>query len=349
MNRTLLIAIGVAVVVVAGAVVFVLGSGGDDTGSEVNDAVAVDIDGAAGDDDAPDAVIDDEDGDIVVLDDWVTTLAGSGIAMTYDSTSGDGGRTLVSDLLVVDAGGTAQWSVAEAAIRESDGMLVVEPTGDQTLSFQIGDGSYIISMTAVASTISLADDGEAVTIVMDGISSMQSGDDAWTARSLRLLFPGGDDGSIGVVLQDLTLPVSAPRPYGATVSSLGLTFAAAATADESGGPALIGLSLDWGGLVMEADGNVTLQDGAFTGRFDAAIHDILTALDVYHAYDRFDRDVLAGAYAALLADLAANPEGPYTFAMTVAGETVTLEGQERNMPDLALEGIFPLVSFGAIQ
>ena len=349
MNRTLLIAIGVAVVVVAGAVVFVLGSGSDDTESDVNDAVAVDIDGAAADDEAPDAVIDGEGGDIVALDDWVTTLAGSGVAMTYGSTSGEGGSILVSDLLVADAGGTAQWSVAEAAIRESDGMLVVEPTGGQTLSFQIGDGSYLIAMTAVASTISLAEDGGAMTVIMEDISSAETGEDAWSAGSLRLLFPGGDDGSVGVVLRDLTLPVSAPRPYGAIVSSLGLTLAAAATADESGGPALTGLSLDWGGLVMEADGNVTLQDGAFTGRFDAAIHDILTALDVYHAYDRFDRDVLAGAYAALLANVAANPEGPYPFEMTVEGETVTLQGEARNMPDLSLEGVFPLMSFGAIQ
>lgn len=348
MNRTLLTVIGIAAVVIVGAIVFVVGSGGDDPEPVANDNVAANVNDADNAGDPPDAAPPAEDtGALLALEEWVEAFADTGIAISYGDTSVDGNRSMVGNLSIAAAEGVAQWSIGEAALRVSDGALVVQPSGAQTLTFLLGEGRYSIEAVGAAATIGSSDDGNSVIIMVDDVSSAAE-DAGWTAGAMQIMFRTGEEQPASLVLTDIALNESTPRPYGPAISRLEMRFGNDETG-ENDGLVITGLALEWGALVLDASGAVVLDDAGFSGTLNAEIYDILTALDVYHAYDRFERDVLAGAYAALLGDVADNPDGPYAFEITIDNDTLTLEGEGRDMPDLPLEGVLPFLGIGTIQ
>jgi len=325
MNRSLLRALGLAALLALAAC-------GDDSATD---------DGAAEPaDDIADALLSEPPAigaadAAAIMEEWAAPLRDAGYRIDFEA-----GGALLTALTIASPDGGAVWSSASARVVEADaGALVLAPEGPQQLTLNIGDRSLSAAFEAAALRVA-AGSGELRFAFADVTNDHGTiGTFDVTAR------PSPESATLfELAAGDYIIAPDRAGPLGPEIESMTATLDGTTAAN--GDIVVSSLALHWGLLELEATGTIALDDsGAVSGRFDAAITDILAVLDAIRASVALDRGAMAEIYAAILEEMGAAPEvGAREFQISVDAGAVTLLGEERGIPDLELGVLAPFLA-----
>lgn len=313
--------------------------GGDDDGD--GDAPAAG-DAAAGDNaGAPDA---DQAGSGANLQDFEAWAAPLRDARTASiGAEGDGDLANVTIASPGEAGLVWRADTARIVNTSADG-IVLAPDGQ---AIQIGAGGYALAIDAGRVEISSAEGSEetpasVVLEASDVVVNPDAGEAASTIADLEVAMHAADEaGAVGrLTARGMTLGGDSARPFGNVVDELTLAFAPAA---DGTGLTISAVRVRWGSLDLEGTGALAVDpSGAVSGELVAEVFDILTPLDTYHAYSRFDREVYGAVFAALLEEVGADPDNLQTVTIEIADGVATIPGDARGVPDLQLTDVVPV-------
>jgi hypothetical protein len=257
--------------------------------------------------------------------------------------------------------------MSSARIEPGDARTTLRPTGEATLDVTVGGVTSRRTINTSAMRIDVERDaaGRATSLVVRARELIAAGGDAPLTMAdgeLRLALAAGEGlvparSTATIAVTGLVLPGQAGGPLGTTINALTaeLTFDrgfggwAIATALDAWrlpepGLTISSLQFVWGVLDLAGNGTLTLDaEGRPTGTFAVEIADPLMVLDAFHAVRRFDRDLLADVYAALLEELGRNPTATrLPFTISIAGGNIVLVGADRGIPDIVLGEVGPL-------
>ena len=369
MSRLFLIGAVVAVVAIAAAL-FLINGGGDDAEAPV----AADEAPAAEIAPAQQARAVDTANAAARFEEWAEPLRAVGLTVAGDRVVADGGGLTISGLDIAGPPDGLDWRWSAPSVRMAeagDGGFTLEPEGAQSLSFIVNGAvvTALINSETLRIDVTKGVDGAIRTfnVVFVGLTMEADGGRPITAASgeLRMTFAvtGGvaDTEPISLRLDDLVLPGQSGGPLGATIRSINAALAfersladmapgAALAAWLTGADGLIlrNLVIEWGLLQLTGNGAIGIDEmGRPAGLFEVEIVEVLNVLDAFHAVLRFDRDLLADIYAAILEEMGANPDAPrLPFTIVIGDGRIILRGGARGIGDLVLGTVSPLFRAG---
>lgn len=373
MNRGLVILGGGAILLVAAGVAFVATSGGGGSEAPVAEAPPVTVAGSAPAAPearpAPAAQVDAEA--LARFEAWAEPLRAAGLTVTEETAATDGTAIVLTGLAIAGPPDALAWQLLMPAARIEPGAnagTTLRPTGPAVLDLTVGDVTtrQTIEASALRIDVERNSDNRATSLVLLARDVVIAGDDLpITIESAELRFALAEAGAelvparstATLAVSDLVLPGLANGPLGSRISSLaadltldqgfqGWGIAGALDAWRLAGTviSISNLQLEWGALDLAGTGLLTVDgQGRPAGRLEVAVADPLMVLDAFHVVRRFDRDLLADVYAALLEEIGRDPTAPrLAFTVDIADGNLVVLGADRSIPDVALGTVTPL-------
>ncbi len=366
MNRLLVLVIGIIAVAVMAMAVVLIAGGGRDT-PVVAGLDPTTIGEVTGSESAPVAAT----GEIDVaaearFDAWADPLREAGFTITAATVGSDRDTLVLTGLDIAAPSSALGWHWTASAVRidlAEDGGATATPNGAMTLA--LADGAEPADWPLTADSIELTserDEAGAVSSVAISFANMAVGDaetagQVTAAEALLRSVLGGDSDAAGASnaslhFTELVLPGQSAGPLGSTIQSLDVDVVVADGRSGFGAPwrggggsvTLDNIALEWGALHLAGSGALSADAlGRPTGQLNVDIANILLTLDAYNAVQRFDRDLMADTYAALLFEMANNPEAE-TMPFTIAIEDgqIVLQGQSHGIADIVLGTVSPV-------
>ena len=374
MNRSVVTSGRAAALVVVAAMAFaVAGCGGGDETPPASEPPAVEANQPAAAQPTPPATPVTTDADALArFNAWADPLRAAGLIITEETATTDGTATIVAGLSITGPADPIAWQLRMSAARiepGTNGRTTLRPTAEATLDITADGVTTHRTITTSAMRIDIDRDatGRATALVIRARELTAAGGDAPLTLAdgeLRLALAAGGEliparSTATVTVTDLVLPGQAGGPLGTTIAALTaeITFErsfagwAIATALEGwrlpeAGLTIANLQLEWGALDLIGNGFLTLDsEGRPAGEFQVEIADPLMVLDAFHAFRRFDREVFADVYAALLEELGRDPAATrLPFTISIAEGNIILVGADRGIPDIVLGTVGPLVT-----
>lgn len=371
MDRNVMIFGGGAILVVGAAIAFVVasGDGGSESPAPATLPVAADDRPATPQPAAPGGTDAEA---LARFGAWAEPLRAAGLTVTQETAAADGTATALTGLSIAGPPDAIAWQLVMSSARiepGTDAGVILRPTGPAALDFTVGGVTARRMIDASALRIDVERDsaGAARSLVVRARDLTIEGGDApitLAEGELRLalaeatgeLVPVRSTATVAVT--DLVLPGQAGGPLGTTISTLaadlvfdrgfgGWGLAAALEGWELPGTglSLANLQIEWGALDLTGTGTLTLDsEGRPAGRLLVEVADPLMVLDAFHVVLRFDRDLLADVYAALLQEIGPDPAAArLSFTVEIADGTIVLVGADRGVPDIALGTVQPLL------
>lgn len=375
MNRNVLIFGGAAAVLVVAAIAFVVASGGggnDPTPAAETPAIAANDRPAVAQPTPPGpATPAATDADALArFNAWADPLRAAGLAVAGETATTDGTATVVAGLSIAGPPDAIAWQLVMSSARiepDAEARTTLRPTGEATLDVTVAGVTTHRTITTSGMRIDTERDatGRATSLVVRARDLTAAGGDApltFADGELRLALAAGEElvparSTATIAVTGLVLPGQAGGPLGTTINAL----TAEITFDRGFGGWAIATALDawrlpepgltisnvqfvWGALDLAGNGHLTLDaEGRPTGTFEVEVADPLMVLDAFHAVLRFDRDLLADVYAALLEELGRDPAATrLPFTVAIAEGNIILVGADRGIPDVVLGTVGPL-------
>jgi hypothetical protein len=303
---------------------------------------------------------------------WAEPLRAAGLTVTQETAAADGTATALTGLSITGPPDAIAWQLVMSSARiepGTDARVTLRPTGPSALEYTVGGVTARRTIDASALRIDVERDsagGARSVVVRARDLTIEGGNAPITLADgeLRLALAEATGelvpvrSTATVTVRDLVLPGQAGGPLGTTISTLaadlvfdrGLGGWGVAAALEGWqlpgtGLSLANIQMDWGALDLTGTGTLTLDsEGRPAGRLLVEVADPLMVLDAFHVVLRFDRDLLADVYAALLQEIGLDPAtARLSFTVAIADGTIVLVGADRGMPDIVLGTVLPLL------
>jgi hypothetical protein len=374
-NRLLVIIIGiVGLGAIALAVVLIAGGGQQQTSiAGLNPTPGSEVASAAAEAPAENQNAEAVAAAVARFGAWANPLRAAGFRIDVDQASSDGEALILSDLFIAGPPDALAWRWTAPSVRVDsleDNAVKITPSSTMELTLTMNGDPVAMPITAETMEINVQRDDESnVGTLTLSFTNLAIGDAevsepiSAAEGELQFTFAAGGDATIPsgstatLQLSHLVLPGQAGGPLGTTIntlnadlvfdqplSSLALNDALAPWIANDGGLTVNNIELQWGALRFTGSGVLSLDEmGRPTGTLDVEITNILLALDAFNAALRFDRDVLADTYAALLLELGDDPEAetlPFTIA--IADGQFVLSGESHGFADIVLGTVSPL-------
>lgn len=370
MHRSVMIFGGGAILVVGAAIAFVVMSGNGGSGSPAPATPEIATDERPTPQPLAPGGIDAEA--LARFGAWAEPLRAAGLTVTQETAAADGTATALTGLSITGPPDAIAWQLVMSSARiepGTDARVTLRPTGPSALEYTVGGVTARRTIDASALRIDVERDsagGARSLVVRTRDLTIEGGNAPITLADgeLRLALAEATGelvpvrSTATVTVRDLVLPGQAGGPLGTTISTLaadlvfdrGLGGWGVAAALEGWqlpgtGLSMANIQMEWGALDLTGTGTLTLDsEGRPAGRLLVEVADPLMVLDAFHVVLRFDRDLLADVYAALLQEIGLDPAAArLSFTVEIADGTIMLVGADRGIPDIALGTVLPLL------
>jgi hypothetical protein len=283
----------------------------------------------------------------------------------------DGTATVVTGLAMEGPADAISWRLNLSSARiepGTGGLSTLRPTGEATLDVTAAgvtthrtvnagamridverDGSgRATSLVVRARELAIAGEGEPLTIADGELRlALAPGEGLVPARSTAtinvtdLVLPGQAGSALGTAIAALAADLTFERSF----QGWALAAALEGWRLPEAGLTISNLQLEWGTLNLTGNGFLTFDaEGRPAGVFQVEVVDPLMVLDAFHVVLRFDRNLLAEVYAALLDEMGRNATATtMPFTVEIAAGDIILRGADRGLPDIVLGTVSPLL------